>query len=45
VQAQALKSIIALSMRLRLSPQSHLHAKTAAREKTPAEHPPWVEKG
>ena len=45
VQAQTLKSIVSLSMRLRLSPQSRLHAKTAARERTPPEQAPWVEKG
>ena len=41
VQGQALKSMVALSMRLRLSPQSRLDPKTAAREKPPLERPPW----
>jgi hypothetical protein len=42
VQEKAVRAMTALSMRLRLSPQSRLDPKTVARDKTPAAGPrPW----
>src|SRR5262245_59623711 len=41
VQEKSIRAIVALSMRLRLSPQARLDQKTAARMKERRTRPPW----
>jgi hypothetical protein len=41
IQEKAVRAMVALSMRLRLSPQSRLDPKTVARRQSYAGPPPW----
>jgi len=43
VQEKSVRTMVALSMRLRLSPQSRADPKTIARQQVPPRRPPWEE--